>query len=254
VERHLTSTDSFTVTDKLGSGFIIVPKKTILNIKNGNAFLVYSILKTFENNVSHIAYPSFTTIQELSGLSRETVNKSIKFLIKNKYINKDKKVTKNGHTHNVYEIISNFSITNTASPTDPGGAGLPIDSHRESGEEVPPTPPNIVGGASIDLGRGSKTKGGVKASPIVKPDDVSDEVWSDWLSMRKQMKANVTNTLVKSLRNKANKVDISLEEAIIFCISRNWRGFESAWYTRIMSEEDELEKKRIEKKLWGRSQ
>ena len=64
---------------------------------------------------------------------------------------------------------------------------------------------------------------------IYKPDDVSEEVWNDFILHRKSKKAPITETVLKGLKREADKANISLEKAITVTIERNWVGFKAEW-------------------------
>jgi len=63
------------------------------------------------------------------------------------------------------------------------------------------------------------------------PHDVNQQVFADWLEVRKAKRAGpVTQTVLDGIRREANKAGISLEEAIRHCCLAGWQGFRAAWY------------------------
>lgn len=61
------------------------------------------------------------------------------------------------------------------------------------------------------------------------PDDL---ILKDWLSMRKRLKANVTQTVINRLSKQlhiASDNGVSVNDCLSECILRNWRGFEYDW-------------------------
>lgn len=66
---------------------------------------------------------------------------------------------------------------------------------------------------------------------IYKPNDVSEEVWNDFVLHRKSKKAPITETVLKGFKREAEKANISLEKALIIAIERNWQGFNAEWAT-----------------------
>lgn len=69
-----------------------------------------------------------------------------------------------------------------------------------------------------------------KANSILsKPDDVCEQVWQDYLALRRAKKAPISATLMKTLRSEADKAKLSLEKALEMCINRNWQGFRADW-------------------------
>ena len=64
---------------------------------------------------------------------------------------------------------------------------------------------------------------------VTKPDDVSDDLWSDFLNHRKQKKAPVTDRVISLIRNEAKNAGWTLKEALNEVILRNWTGFKAEW-------------------------
>lgn len=61
------------------------------------------------------------------------------------------------------------------------------------------------------------------------PDGVSDQVWSDWLAVRKSKKAAVTSTAVDGIKAEAIKAGMTLQQALETCCRQGWAGFKAAW-------------------------
>lgn len=64
---------------------------------------------------------------------------------------------------------------------------------------------------------------------VTKPDDVSDDLWADFLNHRKQKKAPVTDRVISLIRNEAKNAGWTLKEALNEVILRNWTGFKAEW-------------------------
>lgn len=62
-----------------------------------------------------------------------------------------------------------------------------------------------------------------------RPDDVSEQVWEDWHTLRKAKRAPITDTVVQRIRAEASKVSMTLEDALRTCCARGWQGFEAEW-------------------------
>ena len=77
-----------------------------------------------------------------------------------------------------------------------------------------------------------KAKGGKRSAASEtpdRPDDVSEQVWSDFLKHRRKHRADLTATALAGFRREADRVGWSLEQAIEESILRNWRGFKADW-------------------------
>lgn len=67
------------------------------------------------------------------------------------------------------------------------------------------------------------------ASSISRPDDVPDQVWQDWIDLRKAKKAKVTKTALDGIKREAAKAGLSLTQALEMCCARGWQGFNADW-------------------------
>lgn len=63
----------------------------------------------------------------------------------------------------------------------------------------------------------------------LKPAGVSDQVWKDFLEVRKAKKAPLTATGLTRMANEAAKAGWTLEEAIAESVSRGWQSFKAEW-------------------------
>lgn len=63
----------------------------------------------------------------------------------------------------------------------------------------------------------------------LKPDSVSDEVFKDWVAMRKSMKAPASQTAINGIEREAERAGWTLEDAMAECVARGWRGFKAGW-------------------------
>ncbi len=61
------------------------------------------------------------------------------------------------------------------------------------------------------------------------PINVDEQVWSDFLSLRKVKKAPMTVTALAGIKREADKANWSLDMAIKECVSRGWAGFKAEW-------------------------
>ena len=74
-----------------------------------------------------------------------------------------------------------------------------------------------------------------KATGVACPPDVSEQVWSDWLQLRKTKKASVTETVVNGARSEASKIGWSLEQFLIEWCTRGSQGLKAEWLKEKMS-------------------
>lgn len=62
-----------------------------------------------------------------------------------------------------------------------------------------------------------------------KPEGVSDQVWSEWQSLKKKLCKSCTQRMVDALVREASKAGMSAEEAMVYQLEKGWKGFEAEW-------------------------
>lgn len=99
-----------------------------------------------------------------------------------------------------------------------------------------PLPPQISRGtpadfAPITINESSiETKKGRAVRPAPpRPDDVSEQVWDDWLAHRKARKAAVTQTVLSEAIRESVKAGVSLERFLSIWCSRGSTGLQADW-------------------------
>lgn len=109
-------------------------------------------------------------------------------------------------------------VASTAGGSSVSDCGSAVSSREDTFELTPNEPPVPKKGA-----KRSKTT-------AARPDDVSEEVWADYQTLRKAKRAPITDTVIKGLRREAEAAGITLEAAMTFCIERGYQGFKADWY------------------------
>jgi uncharacterized protein YdaU (DUF1376 family) len=61
------------------------------------------------------------------------------------------------------------------------------------------------------------------------PVNVEEQVWADFLALRKVKKAPMTVTALAGIMREADKANWSLNRAISECVARGWTGFKAEW-------------------------
>ena len=84
-----------------------------------------------------------------------------------------------------------------------------------------------------DAAKPEKKKEAVKAAKpakISKPDEVADQVWADFLQVRKAKRSPLTATALAGIEREAAKAGIGLQQALEVCCESGWAGFKADWY------------------------
>ena len=112
-------------------------------------------------------------------------------------------------------------VASTSGGSSASDCGSAVSSREDTFELTPNEPPSKP-----------VPKKGAKRSKTTaaRPDDVSEEVWADYQTLRKAKRAPITDTVIKGLRREAEAAGITLEAAMTFCIERGYQGFKADWY------------------------
>lgn len=83
--------------------------------------------------------------------------------------------------------------------------------------------------SSIESSVFKKTKEKKEIVEIQRPGNVDEQIWQDFLKVRKSKRAPLTQTALKGIEKEAIKAGIGLEEALNVCCQRNWVGLRAEW-------------------------
>ena len=75
----------------------------------------------------------------------------------------------------------------------------------------------------------SRATGGGRASTPTRPDGVSEQVWTDWLQLRKTKKAPVSLTVLEGAQEEAGKAGMPLEAFLRVWCTRGSQGLKAEW-------------------------
>ena len=81
----------------------------------------------------------------------------------------------------------------------------------------------------IETERETETKKEKKTAIAVCPINIDEQVWSDFLALRKVKKAPMTVTALAGIKKEADKANWSLDKALSECVARGWTGFKAEW-------------------------
>jgi len=95
-------------------------------------------------------------------------------------------------------------------------------------------------GEAISRGKAPQANPNANQEPITKnhkpklekPESVSDQVWSDFISHRRKSKADLTSTALKRIEGEAKKAGWNMEDALSECVTRGWRSFKADWVNK----------------------
>jgi len=77
-----------------------------------------------------------------------------------------------------------------------------------------------------------------KATSVACPLTVDEQVWNDWLVIRKAKKLPMTETAWVQIQNEFRKANLSDQEGVKYCCLSNWASFKGSWYEKQMQEQN----------------
>jgi len=101
-----------------------------------------------------------------------------------------------------------------------------ITNRAQSVNEAPPNQEPITINQEP---RTKKEKKGASASVVQRPDFVDEQLWNDWLVIRKKKSAPLTETAWALMTNEAAKAGWPIDKAIEECCLRTWASFKADW-------------------------
>lgn len=68
------------------------------------------------------------------------------------------------------------------------------------------------------------------AASVVKPEGVEQQIWDDFVAVRKSKRAALTATALAGIEREAHKAGLTLDAALAVCCENGWAGFKAEWY------------------------
>jgi hypothetical protein len=102
--------------------------------------------------------------------------------------------------------------------------GNPTETHRE-----PTANPDETDKSREDKKSPSLRSGEKRASAPHRPSDVDEQVWKDWVALRRRKRADVSLTTLEGAREQAQLAGMSLEAFLRVWCRRGSQGLEADW-------------------------
>ena len=191
----------------------------IMQILNQTENIVFLVImrKTFGWHKKRDAI-SYSQIMSLSGIkSRSTISAALKGLQEKGLIETQKTGQLISYTVSINGLVQNIDQSKNCTGTSPNSVLV-----------EPKTSPNSVHTKESNINKVKKNIG-IKKLIADKPESVSQEVWDEYVSLRKQKRTTVTPLVIKGIEREAEKAKMSLQDALTTCIERGWQGFKADW-------------------------
>lgn len=130
------------------------------------------------------------------------------------------------------ELVSRFDSSNDfKNPPPPVPTDSDLEAMSAEAEQA-----DLFSGAveMVDLPKekAPAKKPRAKKPSIARPDDVSEQTWNDFQTLRKTRRAPITQTVIDGFRKECAIAGIDLEEAMKICVRQGWQGFKADWCRR----------------------
>lgn len=185
-------------------------------------------------NDQGICWPSVRTIATRTCLSERAVQNAIKALIEIGLVSSQER----RGSSSMYQITpADAAPPQEMRPAD--AAPHPRSKCTPPPQELHPTPADAAPKPTKNRKEPKKNR---KPSAVVgkpkRPSGVGKQTWSDWLALRKQLKAPVTRTALDGIQREAERAGITLERALQIGCANGWRGFRASWVAKDLQSED----------------
>lgn len=117
----------------------------------------------------------------------------------------------------------------------PDGDSMHLHTSASKPRAVLPLTETVTGTETETGNRNEDTaprKRSAATPKISKPVDVDEQVWSDFLTIRKAKGAPLTATALAGIEREVNKAGMTLQAALETCCARGWQGFKAEWIQR----------------------
>lgn len=196
-----------------------------LDIKPATLKLVVLALADRADNDGYECYPSIGRVAKDTGLNKKTVQQHIAKLITLGYVSDTGKRVGKMNRVRVLKIhpkgnvpeIGNDTENGLINDTEIGAINVPeIGIQNQSLEPVSNNQSDIY--SNLDFSTW--------------PDKPSEEVLTEWLSLRKRKKAKVTPIVLKAMGKEltlSSQKGYTVDQCLTECVLNNWQGFKASW-------------------------
>lgn len=189
-------------------------------------------LFSFRNKVTNTVWPSRAAIAERTGMHPSNISSATTALVNLGWL---KKEGTGGHSKSTRYTLC---VPDLVKPTTVAQQATVAESatvaHSATQTVADSATPPLADSAtrkeqSIEHTNEQKNTARARSTVPAKPDGVTDQTWSDWLQLRKTLKAAVTQTAVDAINREARRAGYTLEQALVTCCANGWRGFKAEW-------------------------
>lgn len=232
--------------------FSIIPIEAAMDSRlSKNHYRVLIALLSFRSKSTNVVWPSRELLSERCGLPITRISEITSSLCQLGWLEKTGKggfSKSTRYTVTVPNVIKT-TVTEPVTVTDLVTVTEPVTSTVT--ESVTITVTETVTGKEQTIEQTIEQTNNIRAKKAAtkpeKPEDVDDQIWNDFMVVRKAKKAPITETAIKHLRKEAEKAGVTLSYAIQECVTRGWQSFKASWFAdkkgRTIADEEEAQRR-----------
>jgi Helix-turn-helix domain len=160
-------------------------------------------------NENGICWPSVATICLKTSKSERTVQSALKWLKDNGF-----------YEINGYHKQTPLYELNPRKICTPAEIAPPQVSRKTPAKSAPKPSRTTI----VDKAKALPTK-----RAIAKPDGIEQNIWNDYLELRKAKRAPLSNTALTAIQREAAKAGWSMNDTLSECVARGWQSFKADW-------------------------
>ena len=179
-------------------------------------------LYTFRNRNTELTHPTREAISERTGMALTKISKATTDLERLGWLTKVGNGGRSQATRYRVHVPETLTDSDTVSKTKT----VP-DQVTVSAQET--VTDSVTGKEQTkNIPEQKKKSARVRATPP-RPDGVDEQVWLDWLALRREKRAAVTDTVLDGARREAQQAGITLEAFLREWCLRGTQGLKAAW-------------------------
>ena len=127
---------------------------------------------------------------------------------------------------------ANKEIAKAGDKSEKASASAKARWNKKDANALPPLSDSNATHNTVHITQDTEHKTQKKATVVACPLDVRDQVWADWVALRKSKKAPITATVVEGARKEAFKLNWPLDKFLVEWCTRGSQGLKAEWIVK----------------------
>jgi len=124
---------------------------------------------------------------------------------------------------------ANKEIAKAGDKSEKASASAKVRWSKKDANALPTQSESNATHNTLPITQDTEHKTQKKATSVACPPDVRDQVWNDWIALRKSKKAPITETVVEGARKEAFKLNWPLDKFLVEWCTRGSQGLKADW-------------------------